>query len=99
MAFANIADWNQLLANKVVFITGAGGRVAKHLAKACYAQGARLILGDLNSMLMNEVIKELNVNDDRVLVVTLDVTDETSIELAVQTAIEKWKTIDVLLNV
>lgn len=103
MAFANITDWNQLLANKVVFITGAGGHIAKQLAKACYAQGARLILADLDSTLMREVINELTkkeeFNDDRILVVTLDVTDETTISAAVQTAINKWKTIDVLLNV
>lgn len=103
MASSTSNDWNRLLANKVVFITGAAGRIAKYLARACYAQGARLVLGDLDPMLINQLTDELGikegVNDDRILIVTLDVTNETIIQEAVQAAINKWTTIDVLLNV
>ena len=103
MVSSTSSDWNRLLANKVVFITGAAGHIAKYLAKACYAQGARLVLGDLDPTLINELTDELGMkegsNDDRILAVKLDVTNETIIQEAVQAAIKKWTTIDVLLNV
>ncbi len=103
MVSSIIGDWSQLLVNKVVFITGAGGNIAKYIAKTCYAQGARLVLGDLDLALMDKVTNELNINedikDDRILVVKLDVTDETTIQQAIQAAVDKWKTVDVLLNV
>lgn len=103
MAFSTNSDWNRLLADKVVFITGAGGHIARYLAKACFSQGARLVLGDLDPKLINELTDELGINDevnnDRILVVRLDITNETIIQEAVQAAILKWTTIDILLNV
>src|SRR5689334_13799081 len=102
MASSDIDDWNQLLINKVVFLTGAGGHIARSIAKTCYAQGARLVLGDLDPTLMDQLTNELITKDDkkedRILVVKLDVTDETSIQQAVKITLDKWKTIHVLLN-
>ncbi len=98
----NSGDWSQLLLDKVVFITGGAGHIAKCIAKTCYDQGARVVLGDLDPILTNKIkdgiVDNQNKTDDRILVVKLDVTDEKSIQQAVQTTIDKWKTIHVLLN-
>jgi FlaA1/EpsC-like NDP-sugar epimerase len=59
MSSTNTDDWSQLLTNKVVFITGAAGHIAKCIAKTCYAQGARLVLGDLDLTLTNKVKDEI----------------------------------------
>jgi len=60
-------------------------------------------LGDLDPALMNELINEsmskVDTKEDRILVVRIDITDETSIQQAIQTTIDKWKIVDVLLNV
>jgi NAD(P)-dependent dehydrogenase (short-subunit alcohol dehydrogenase family) len=102
MASTNIGDWRQLLNEKVVFLTGGAGYIAKHIAKTCYAHGARLTLGDLNPTITNKVKDEIIQNDnnkeDRILVVKIDVTDETSVQQAVQLTLDKWNKIDVLLN-
>ncbi|CAF1286060.1 unnamed protein product [Adineta ricciae] len=42
--------------------------------------------------------REEKFTHDPILLVKFDVTDEKSIEQVVQTTIDKWKTIDVLLN-
>jgi NADP-dependent 3-hydroxy acid dehydrogenase YdfG len=59
-------------------------------------------LGDLDPAITNKVKDEIVANeekkDERILVVKLDVTDEISIQQAVQLTLDKWKTIDVLLN-
>jgi len=95
-------DWNQLLVDKIVFLTGGAGHIAKSIAKICHKQGARLVLADLDLTLTTKVKDEIISNEDqfndRILVVKLDVTDETSIQQAIQTTIDKWKTIHILLN-
>lgn len=98
----NTTHWKNVLTNKVVFLTGAAGGVARYIARACYTHGACLVLGDLRVDALEEVKHEIltlnNGEEDRILLVKLDVTDETSIERAVQITLDKWKTIDVLLN-
>ena len=98
----NTANWNKVLTDKVVFLTGGAGGVARYIARACYDHGARLVLGDLNidvlEKIKNEILAADDQNEDRILLVDLDVRDERSIERAVQLTLNKWKTIDVLLN-
>ncbi|CAF1136563.1 unnamed protein product [Rotaria sordida] len=100
----NTGNWNTLLNDKVVFLTGGAGHIARHIAQTCYAHGARLVLGDLNIEIINKVKDEIvssdnnNNKEDRILVVYLDVTDETSIEQAVKLTLDRWKTINVLFN-
>lgn len=100
---STIGNWNQLLVNRVVFITGAGGQIAKDIAKTCYVQGARLVLGDLQVSFMDNLINELTTNEneikDRIITAKLDVTDETTIQEVVKAAVDKWGTIHVLINV
>ena len=103
MVSSNIGDWNQLLHNKVVFITGGAGHIGRCIAKTCYAQGACVVLGDLDPTSTNKIKDEIILNqdkkEDRILVVKLDITDEPSIQQAVKTIVDKWNTIHVLLNV
>ncbi|CAF2644149.1 unnamed protein product [Rotaria sp. Silwood2] len=102
MTSSTISNWNKLLADKVVFLTGAAGSVARYIARACYAHGASLVLGDLDpektNKIKDEILENENNKEDRILVVKLDVTNETSIQQAVQATLDKWKTIHVLLN-
>jgi len=94
-------DWSRLLVGKVVFLTGGAGQIARCIAATCYAHGARVVLGDLDPAATNKAkdeIVEKDDKDDRVLVLPLDVSDEASIEQAVKLTVDKWKTIDVLLN-
>ena len=97
-------DWRYLLRDKVVFITGAAGWIAGHIVKACYEHGARVVIGDVNLDAANKLKNDINEQhktengEDRLFVVLLDVTDENSIKQAVKLTVEKWKTIDVLMN-
>ncbi|CAF0790923.1 unnamed protein product [Rotaria sordida] len=102
MVSKSSGNWCQLLLNKIVFITGGAGHIAKAIAKTCYAHGACLVLGDLDlektNKVKDEILENENNKENRILVVELDVTNETSIQQAVQATLDKWKTIDVLLN-
>ena len=93
--------WCSLLSNQVVFLTGAAGWIARHIARTCYDHGARVVLADLDVESITKVKDDLFTTentDDRIFVVHVDVTKEETIAHAVQLTLEKWKTIDILIN-
>ena len=95
-------DWSRLLPNKVVFITGAGGGIGSAIAETCAAHGARVVVADINKVAAETVVKKILHDDptrkDSAIALELDVTDERAIERAVQSVVERWTTIDVLVN-
>jgi len=95
-------DWSKLLLNKVVFVTGAGGAIGASIAQTCALHGARVAVADMNKTAVDEVVQKI-VNDhestkDSIIAVELDVTNEEAIQNAVKTVVDKWNTIDVLVN-
>lgn len=95
-------DWRLLLSEKVVFLTGGAGWIARHIARTCYEHGARIVLADLNIDTINKVKEETfgcsTKTDDRILLVQIDVLNEETIEKAIQSTLNQWKTIDILIN-
>ena len=95
-------DWSRLLPDKVVIVTGAGGGIGSAIANACVLHGARVVVADINRKAADEVVaKIVSENPTRkeyVIAIELDVVDEKAIENAVKNVVEKWKTVDVLVN-
>lgn len=78
---------------QTIFITGASSGIGKVTAKHFQAQGWNVVA----TMRSPEKEEELSALDN-VLVTRLDVTDEASIAEAVTAGIDRFGTIDVLLN-
>lgn len=91
-------DWRYLLRNKVVFITGAAGWIARHIVKLCHAHQANVVISDINIEEANKLKDEIVDEQERLFVIQLDLSNEQSIEQAVKSIVDKWKTIDVLIN-
>lgn len=94
-------DWRLLLANKVVFLTGGAGWLARYIAKTCYDHGARVVLADLDTNVIKQVKNEVfgsEDTDDKILIVQLDVQKEETIKKAVELTLNKWNTINILIN-
>ncbi|CAF1087593.1 unnamed protein product [Didymodactylos carnosus] len=96
-------EWNLLLLNKVVFLTGGGGYIAQSIAHTCYSHGAKIVLADINKQAAlntkQQILSENNHNDDsRILVVELDIANDDSNKNAVNYVISKWNTINILIN-
>jgi len=95
-------NWSQLLTNKVVIVTGAGGGIGSVIAETCVLHGARVVVADVNKKSADKVVTKI-INDDQtrkdfVIAIELDVADEQSIETGVKTVVDKWNTVDVLVN-
>jgi NAD(P)-dependent dehydrogenase (short-subunit alcohol dehydrogenase family) len=79
---------------KVWLITGAGRGLGVDIAKAALAAGHAVVATGRNA---ERVRSALGEHDD-LQIVSLDVTDATAAEAAVQTAVDRFGRIDVLVN-
>ncbi|MGP3947696.1 SDR family NAD(P)-dependent oxidoreductase [Streptomyces sp. 7N604] len=76
------------------FVTGASRGLGAEIARAAAAGGNNVVLAVRNPDRIPEDFK----NADNVLAVALDVTDNDSIPVAVQAAVDRFGGIDVLVN-
>lgn len=80
---------------KVWFITGCSTGFGRELAKKVINQGYKVVVTARNT----ESIQELKqLNEENVLLIKLDVTDQNQIQTAVEEAINTFGEIDVLVN-
>ena len=89
------------LSNKVAMITGAGGPMGRAIAKRFYDEGAKLVLTDIseNRLLQTiEILTEENNNRD-ITYWRSNVLDYEEIKTVVEKGINKYKKIDILVNV
>lgn len=95
-------EWSQVLRDKVVFVTGAGGGIGSAISRTCALQGARVVVSDIVKTAADQVVASIlechEHSADRVMSVELDTVDERAIEQAVQQVVDKWGTIHVLVN-
>lgn len=83
---------------KVVLVTGATGFIGASIAKKAASQGATVFCGARNVEKAKSLVQELSKNNDKVFYVNIDVTDEKSVQKAVETIISQYGKIDVLVN-
>src|SRR5688500_336006 len=81
--------------NKVWLITGAGRGLGVDLTKSALAAGFKVAATGRNT---DKVAKAIGVSSDNLFIVKLDVTNPDEIKAAVASAVEKFGTIDVLVN-
>jgi NAD(P)-dependent dehydrogenase (short-subunit alcohol dehydrogenase family) len=79
---------------KVWFITGAGRGMGVEFVKTALAAGYPVVATGRNTKSLAKVLGD----DENLLIVKLDVTEPTDAEAAVQSAVERFGRIDVLVN-
>jgi short-subunit dehydrogenase len=84
-----------LFFDKVVWITGASSGIGEALAYQFANQGAKLIISSRRENELHRVKQNIS---SECLIIALDITDEISVEQAVNTAINYYGKIDVLVN-
>ncbi len=83
---------------KVIWITGASSGIGKELALQFAAGNNRLVLSARNSEALEEVALECRKSGSETLVLPLDLTNTSSFTDAVQTVLNRFGKIDMLIN-
>ncbi|MFE0848783.1 bifunctional aldolase/short-chain dehydrogenase [Streptomyces rochei] len=85
------------LATRVALVTGAGSGIGKAIAGRLVAEGACVVVADLNAENAARVAEELG-GADKAVAVTVDVTSEEQIAEAFRTAVLAFGGIDLVVN-
>ena len=83
---------------KTIIITGSGGGIGEGYAKACAAKGMNVVIAELNEEAGNRVANEINASGGSALFVATDVGDEASANACADACVEKFGTINYLVN-
>jgi meso-butanediol dehydrogenase/(S,S)-butanediol dehydrogenase/diacetyl reductase len=89
---------NSRLADRVVFVTGAGNGIGRACASRLAGEGAHVIVADLDADAATTVVEELQRPETH-LALALDVTSTESVVVAFAKAITHFGRLDVLVNV
>jgi uncharacterized protein len=85
------------LRGKVVVITGAGG-IGSETARAFVEEGCRVAVCDRLEDRLESARERLEVYGGEVLTMVADVSDELQVRNFVETTVERWGRVDVLVN-
>lgn len=86
------------IAGKIVVITGASSGLGEATARRLSAHGASVVLGARRADRLQALADELNNNGGKAIALTTDVTDHTQVKHLVDTAVQTYGRVDVMLN-
>ena len=89
---------NQSIQNKVVVITGASSGLGEATARLLSREGAIVVLGARRAERIQSLAQELNDRGGKALAVATDVTHADQVKHLVDTAVQNYGRIDVMIN-
>ncbi len=89
---------DNIIEGKVVVITGASSGLGEAAAKHLSALGATVVLGARRFDRIEKLVKEIENNGGKALAFAVDVTQRDQVKNLVDTAVDQFGRVDVLLN-
>lgn len=84
----------EVFKDQVIVITGAASGFGKLLSETLHAEGARLVIGDINTEALMTVAETL----PSALPVTCDVAQESQVKALVDSAVHQFGRLDIMVN-
>ena len=91
-------DFHRLLDGKVALITGAASGQGRAAARLFGAQGAKVVVADVNDEGSAETVRMLEENDAEGVAVHADVSRRDDVDTMIGAALERFGHLDVLYN-
>ncbi|AKO51068.1 3-hydroxybutyrate dehydrogenase [Marinobacter psychrophilus] len=85
------------LENRIALITGAGRGIGRAVAEHYGREGARVAVADLDYSTAQEVAEHINSAGGSAMALAMDVTDEQAVERGVNSVVEAWGGLDIVL--
>jgi len=89
---------SKLLEQEVAFVTGAASGIGLEIAKTFAAEGAKVVLSDLNGEKAEEAASQLRNQGYEAKSIACDVTDEDQIEKFISFTTDEFGSLDILVN-
>lgn len=86
------------LKDKVCIVTGAASGIGKAIADIYAAEGAKVVIADLNLEAAQKAADDITAAGGTALAVAMDVTSEDQVNAGVAHVVETWGTVDVLVS-
>src|SRR5262245_50252821 len=86
------------LSGKVAIVTGAANGIGKAIAERYGGEGAQVVVNDINLAAAEAVVQTIRTAGGSALAVTADVSDKAQVDVLFDTALERFGTLDVLVN-
>lgn len=88
------------LSDQVAVVTGGGTGIGRAFTESLATAGARVVIASRREDVLRRAAEEVNRNlgSERVFVLAFDIRDGAQISTLVDTVIERWHSLDVLVN-
>ena len=87
------------LSGKIAIVTGAGKGIGREAALAIAAEGATVVAVARTQTDLDETVKMIEDNGGSAISLSRDLTDGEQVQSMVDTVIEKYGKIDILINI
>lgn len=84
--------------NRVVIVTGSARGIGKEIARAFAEAGARVVIADIDIEAARLTASEMRESGYNVMSLKVDVSNEQNVKSIVETTIQEFGTIDILVN-
>src|SRR5689334_5303546 len=86
-----------LLHNRTAVITGAAQGIGYAIAETFIAEGARVVLGDLDADTVKQAAERLG-GPDKAIGVRCNVTESADVDALLQAALDTYDSLDIMVN-
>ncbi|HXE22766.1 MAG TPA: SDR family NAD(P)-dependent oxidoreductase, partial [Rhodoferax sp.] len=84
--------------DKSIIVTGAGGGIGEGIAKRLAAEGAKVIVNDVNAAAGEKVVNEIVKAGGAASFFAADVTKSADVKALVDAAVQRHGRLDVMVN-